>query len=244
MSHRGEKPFNRKAPAEEAEPGPGGGRQHRDGSARGGQQRPRPGRTGGVRPAPGDARKFWGAFCSRGRGKAGFRSPGRRKFPPPASLSTPPPQPRLPPEGSRWPRGCARCGGGFPVLLRSCAPASPGVKRENKNKTKKKSKIDFAGFRHFGSGRIPPVRPCRAAPRQCKLGAFRPQKGSSQSSKKRSCWARGPASAPPVRGDFKARLRSDFSPYFRQCFSPYLRSDFSLLSGGVFASLKRCFSLL
>lgn len=208
---------------------------------------------GGVRPAPGDARKFWGAFCSRGRGKAGFRSPGRRKFPPPASLSPPPPeaQPRLPPEGSRWPRGCARCGGGFPVLLRSCAPASPGVKRENKNKTKKKSKIDFAGFRRFGSGRIPPVRPCRAAPRQCKLEAFHPQKGSSQSSKKRRCWARGPASAPRVRGDFKARLRSDFSPYFRQCFPriyavifPSFQAVFLPPLSGVFASSKQCFSLL
>lgn len=157
-----------------------------------------------------------------GQRQSRVSQPWKKKIPS-SGLSLPPPpeaQPRLPPEGSRWPRGCARCGGGFPVLLGSCAPASPGVKRENKTKTKKKSKIDIAGFRHFGSGRIPPVRPCRAAPRQCKLGAFHPQKSSSQSSKKRSCWARGPASAPPVRGDFKARLRSDFSPYFRQCFPP------------------------
>lgn len=180
-----------------------------------------------------------GSFLLPGQRQSQVSQPWKKKIPS-SGLSLPPPpeaQPRLPPEGSRWPRGCARCGGGFPVLLRSCAPASPGVKRENKNKTKTKiSKIDIAGFRHFGSGRIPPVRPCRAAPRQCKLGAFRPQKGSSQSSKKRRCWARGPASAPPVRGDFKARLRSDFSPYFRQCFSPYLRSDF-------FPPFRRCFCL-
>lgn len=119
------------------------------------------------------------------------------------SLLRPPPhappeaQPRLP-QRSRWPRGCARGGGGFPILLRSCAPASPGLKQE---KTKnQKSKIDSAGLRHFGSGRIPPVRPCRAAPRQFKSGAFRPQKGSSQSSKKGAAGRGDPLLPPGTRG--------------------------------------------
>lgn len=138
-------------------------------------------------------------------------------------LSPPPPeaQPRLPPEGSRWPRGCARCGGGFPVLLRSCAPASPGVKRENKNKTKKKNqKSILRGFGISARAESRRLGPAAQPPGSVNWGHFAPKKALPKAAKKGAAGRGDPLLPPRYAGILKPVCAVIFPPISGSVFPP------------------------